>query len=728
MRTDVWPERGPVRTPSGTVYHNFLKRPIVSASVDASVQEDRVSARTGTIMWESAQQESVGPSVPRRGDRVSIDAGDDGHEARVFIGRVDTTNVQVPGDVVSEVVDDFGRLSREVNVPCLLARMPPYIEGGITRPIGLTATWPIQYALTQVGFFSTPPARTNPAVSASLNGSVWPERGDVESVSDIPAFYPSPWGEVPDGFAASYAGANVSMSSGPLELSLLVDTKQGGASSYVDAVATDGNRVRLLVQANGNIAAQYGATPSTVLSMSVNVRTTDFVALRVTRSGAWSLTDGATTVTANRVVSTAMQARLSSVYVNVPAGARRIGGLNVAYPPSAPAPWRCTAILDAPDGTLTASRAILSKTVESILTERASAEKARMWIDADAVFHWSSRNRWGTGPITSTITDVDLLSYRVSVDYDSTYSHITVKSLKANTQIRVRPTLTLYEGNSQTLLALDDQVEFIEPSAEEDWVQVDRNMRILGVESDSSDFNRGRGTWGGATRVTEPSPLPEEDWWAQGPEGNYASFDFRQISLRKWLSRIYIDQALPAGDAVEMRTVRRDKYVPGTELKSQWDNKALPIVRGQGQVLWEGTSTASTAATVDLLPPLTHDAGWWVQGAAVNNLVAWLSQTYAAPAVTIQNVDVVPDARIEIGDVIRITDSTYGDLSAKCAVAGVHHSIRNGQASMSIDVDVLTLASTRRTYDTVKAEASASTYAAFQAIIGSVTYEQQEAI
>lgn len=731
---DGWPEEGPVRRPTAQVTVGGTVKAASSVSVSASVSGgDGVATRTAEVSWVPAdavarrQVHPLSAGVPRRGDAVTVAAGESDANATLLTGRVDTTDVEVPGGASSELVDSWSQLDQEVTIPALLGIMPPYSSGSGLRNCGLTAAWPTQRALSMCGFQATPPTRHGAALSASLNGSLWAETGSLRDTPGnlVPQWLPSPWGECPEGFTAVYGGGDRSMTDGPLEMSLLIDDSTKTLNSQVDVIFSDGNRVRLLVQGGGLVAAQYGTTPSTVATLNTTERAgNELVRLTVTPAGAWSLESGSVVKTGTRTITTASQGVPSSIQVAVPTGGRNIGGISVAYT-STPFPaWKRTAVLDSAGSTIRASRAFVNARASDILASRASAEQARMWIDADGVFRWVRRDRWGAGMPVASLTDVDLLGYGMRVDFDSAYSAVKVKALDPTVTVRRSPSVTLHEGARQSLSTSDDETTFIEVPSDEDWPMVDSSMDVLGQTGTVGDFNRSRGTWGGATRVTDDG---EVDLWGQGVEGNYAVHDFGQVNLRNWRYRVYVNSTMPTSDVVETRTVRLDRYLGALKPWRQWDAVALPIVRGWCKTVWSDVSATTATGATGRLPVLTHDVGWWVQDASVTELRDWLAARYAAPTVLLRGLSIVPDSRIELGDVLDLTDSTYTGITARVVVSGIRYSASHGEASMSLDVEVLSLSVTERTYATVQAEADGSTYAAFQALVGSITYTQQEA-
>lgn len=728
-----WPAGTGVSEPAAAVMVGGVQRPVESVSVRASVGASDISARTGSVEWASPapvyrrQDTILTPGVPRRGDRVNVQAGNGSAFAQMLVGRIDTTANDVPGGLVSELTDDYWDLDTKVDVPSLLARMTPWQDGGPLRQVGLTATWPTQRVLAQCGFHATPPVRgPGNAVSASLNGSLWPEGGTLRESLTLPVFTPVPWGEAPSGFRAIYEADGYTIVQQPLEISMLVAPSAAAANSFIYANFS-GGFIRLTADGPGSVRAQISTgTPTNVVSLTATeMAGAEYVKLRVTSAGIWTLTtETGVSKTATASIPTALRGPATSWIVEVPSGGRLIGGVNAGYPTTTGPGFTRTARIDPPDGTLSASRAIVSTPAKTVLHARADAEHARMWIDAHGVFQWRSRTRWGTGAPVDDITDVDLLGYSMRMDWDSTFSGVTVSCLVPRVETRSLATILLYQGSRQVLNAGDVDRQFIEPPANEDWPWVDTSMDILAVSGDPAGFNRGRRSWTGATRVSAGG---DGDWWAQGAQGDYASFTFEQINPRRWLHTITIGTGLPSDQSVETRTVRPGNSVPGTSIWTQWDGFSLPVIRGYARVTWLDEKRYGTAPTTMTLPRLEHDCDWWVQGSAVQRLADWLALEYGSSRITISGLSVVPDARREIGDVVRLTDSTYADLTATAVITGITYSTSHGKASQSLDLELRSVTSTRKTYDDVQRQAGSRTYAQFQALIGAVTYQQQEA-
>lgn len=542
----------------------------------------------------------------------------------------------------------------------------------------------------------------------------------------MPSFVAVPWGEAPQGFRAIYEADQYTIVNEPLDISFLVAPGSASANSYVYANWA-GGYIRLTADATREVRAQISTgTATTVVNLTVaDMANAEYVKLRVTSAGIWTLSnDAGVSKTATSSIPTALRGVVTSWVVEVPAGGRLIGGVNAGFPTTTGPGFTRSAVIDAPDGTLAASRAIVSEPARSVLAERATAEHARMWIDANGVFQWRSRWRWGSGSPVDEVADVDLLGYSMGVDYDSAYSGVTVSHLAARVETRSLATITLFQGSRQVLNAGDVDRQFIEPPANEDWPWVDTSMDVLAVSGDPAGFNRGRRSWTGATRV---SANGDGDWWAQGAQGDYASFAFETINSRRWLHTITIGTGLAADQTIETRTLRPGNAVAGTAIWSQWDSFALPVIRGYARVTWLDEKRYGTASTTLTLPRLEHDCKWWVQGNAVQRLADWLATEYGSARVTITGLSVIPDARREIGDLIRITDSTYADLTATAVITGIKYTISNGEAAQSLDVELRSVTSTRRTYADIQAQAGSRTYAQFQALIGAVTYSQQEA-
>lgn len=726
-----WPAWSPVRVPAVAVSVAGAGREVLSASVRASVGASDVSARTGSVEWaplsavQRRQQSPLDPLVPKRGDRFVLDAGQGGALARVLTGKIETTSARVPGGLVSDVADDWDMLDQKVSIAALAATMYPREAGGALRSVGLTATAITQRVLGLCGFHATPPPVIGTMLSASLNGTIWAENGVLQDNQTMPSFVPAPWGEGAQGFNAHYAPGTRSFSDGSLEISYLLGPTVGSVS-YV-AASWAGGYIRLAAGAGSVTASIYdGATITPVLTLSSgDLAGVSLVRLRVGSGGTWRInTDTGVEKFGNKTIPSGFLSSPSSWDVYVPTDGRLIGGVNAGFPNNeGPTTFTRTAVIDPGDGTLIASRAIVNRRAVDILKERAAAEFAHMWIDGHGVFHWRDRTKWGAGLPVATIGDVDLLGYEIGMDYDSMYSGATVNCITPRIQMRRDYTVSLHQGTRQALSAGDVERTIIDVPSDEDWYALDPFVGVLGGVAQTGRWNKGIRSFDSAVRVGTDGST---EVFAYGTPGDYASFSFETISHRTWVHTVTVSSTLPADQTIETRAPDLSKLT-GTGIWSQWNTYATPILRGHGRAIWVDETRTGTASTGVRLPRLEHDCSWWLQGGAPQRLANWLANRFVAPVVTLRAVEIMPDARLEIGDVIDLTDSTYADLTARCVITGIDYATSHGEASMSIDVEVLSASSTRRTYSTVQAEASWRTYAQFQALIGAVTYTEQEA-
>lgn len=726
-----WPAQDYVHDPVAEVVLNSGSREVESYSVRASVGGSDVSARTGSVVWApgadvfQGQDTVLTAGTPRRGDRVTVAVGDGDARARVFTGRVDTTASAVPGPLESEIIDDWDMLSTEVDVPSLTATMHPDIDEGPLRAVGLTATWPTQVALRQAGFYATPDGWPGGSVTASLNGSLWPETGEIMSSTTMPQFVRAPWGDGARGYAVVYRPGARGFTQGDLQISLLVGDIPSTGSSFVSAV-WGGNLIQVMVDADRTVRGRVSTgTPTTVLSLTpAQMAGAEHVVLRVSAAGIWRLVAGnGASVTATTSIPSGISGVPSSWTINVSATSQLIGGVNLGFASTAGIPtFTRTAVLDSSDGTLSASRAIVSRPAQDVLTERARAEGARMWIDAQGVFQWRSYRTWGTSAAARTISDVDLLGYRLGMDYDSVYSGATVSHLGPIVDVRRFSTITLYQGNRQVLNAGDRETTVITVPDDEDWPAIDWSVDVLALTGNTPAFNRGKRSWTGATWVIGN----DEEKWGSGP-ADPATFTFETVNAQTWIHTVTVASWMSDTESIEIRAINPEAMVDPTGMWHQWSEYALPVIRGYARVNWIDRKTYGATSTTVILPRMQHDCSWWVQGGAVQRLADHISAKFSAPVVTIKGLSIVPDQRIEIGDVLTLTDQTYAGLSARVVVTGIDLSGSNGSASMSLDVEVQSVTATRKTYADVQAQAGTRTYAQFQALIGAVTYTEQEA-
>jgi hypothetical protein len=124
-----------------------------------------------------------------------------------------------------------------------------------------------------------------------------------------------------------------------------------------------------------------------------------------------------------------------------------------------------------------------------------------------------------------------------------------------------------------------------------------------------------------------------------------------------------------------------------------------------------------------------HDAGWWVQHpAAVADLANWLASQMNTPLPVISGLDIHPDPRLQLGDVVFVQDNAMTGLYLKVLVTSITLGFDvNAGMSMSLGCRVLEVTTQSATYADADRQLAGSSYTAVDSGRKSKTYQQIDA-
>ncbi|MDO5534110.1 MAG: hypothetical protein Q4F65_05615 [Propionibacteriaceae bacterium] len=750
MRSGPGPSGTPVTAPASTVTLDGTPRPHLAVSVSRDLPSDLpasvaaggglVSAG-GEVTWAPAEvvtSRDVSPwaagAVPAPGTPVTVDM-DAGHGAhRVFTGAVEDTTGGTGKASASTLVDHIHRLDARVSIEPLLRLMPPASEGGDYRRIGLSPIYVVDRVMRACRYFTTPPLEYDPAVSVPLQGSVWPERGTCTAAGSQPAstnahatFYQADGRLYAADVVATYAPRVSRPGTTAVCLSLTVastgHTEAAFLHAYYGATA-----VTLVVHSSGAVSARYGAT---TVAGPIDGRGAR-VSLLV-KGGTWTLrtSTGLSATGTQAVTSTAM----SSITLSASAGAR-IAGAQISYPrgtfeehatlahvPNA----RVRPGVTSP-GLLDATPAIVNERGIDVLRDISKALCSPLWLDEDGVLQWAGPDvlRAQSPAVTITARDSLLaLDWRVSLDH--TRSTTTVKWDKPAISVRRWPNVTLWEGRKETLNAGDELREFIDVPADEDWIGVNLPGLYAGADTGGDErLNRGIGSWVGGYRVATDGTAA--GWVTPA----HATASLSRVTHATYLHEKVVNTTLPAG----VTHVVTEVSPASAGLWPKWDGQALPILRGYAKTTWTSVNTDSVLTGPADRPPLVHDAGPWVQHAGTvgagdvdvpARLAGWLATQVNTPTPEVTGLEVMPDPRIQLGDVIALADPDNLGVALTGLVVGLTLAQSGPGASMVLALRVISANPTHATYDHLQAAWTGANYAALEAAWSGQPYAALEA-
>lgn len=714
MRNPVgWPNVGPVSSPSASVRFRGVDRPVESVSITRSIPQlldqrvvgaGGINAASATVDW--APEESVGtkPLTPwtgspaQAGESIWIDAGLGDRQVRSFTGLVDSSSGSFgEAGYSSDLVDAIDRLNRTVRFDALHTTMPPRVDGVFQwRQIGLCSTYFTDRTLRACGYYATAPMETGCVVSAPLMGSTWPEKGTLESSQKATGtWYEGPnFGGMPTGVGlwdvkASWLPSDYekSLRWDPFQITFSANNTSLDKWTNVGIQWSNGNRVY------ASIGPGKGCNVCTITGgkftnhLSIGAPNTDWsrATLRVNPvSGSFKVrfdTGYVATGSLGGAAPDAWAEKNWEAYVDSPG--RTVNGFQISFPGAE----EFKAVQHVPSAILTpptsaagpeipelgASPAIPPTPAIDLLKQQAEAELAAMWIDEDGVFRWSNRERLRDQPVRAEYTSQDsLLDVSWNVDSQATRRQVSVKYRQAATKRSFRYSVLAWQGNSEELEAGDVHEEFIEAGEDVDWIDVDTQLRTF-LPGSHAKFNRGRGTWQGWQN------LDKDGKWTT-VTGVDTTSSLRRVTAGTWAYSLRVN-SLPAGvDRIKLSTREEDGL-----LAPAYRGEHLPIIRCKALVQWADVTADAAVTGPSWAQDLEHDSSWWVQSEAeAKSLATEIGQALAAPTPVIDSVKLLGDARLQLGDKIRVKDPAVTGVCIVGIVADLKHSISAGNHTMDV--------------------------------------------
>lgn len=618
-------------------------------------------------------------SAPSQMANVTVDAGYEGATCRVFTGVVDATSGAPSSTGINVgLIDAIDQLDKKVTWGPLLNAAPSLTEGDWTfRRAGLSPIHITDKALRHCGFYATPRLSGAPVMSASMMGSAWPERGTLKTAaahsnpSSSAAWVTTHWGVGLGNGVVSFIPADAKPLDSEFQMTFcrsLIPTNTGQSASFTVYWGTAG--LQVLSSSGGHIYARHISTAGTVSNVATMVAAD--AASADTFNVRWIPGGNVTIYASNGRTATGTRAYppiittspMTSIDIVTPQGSMVWGGFQASFSLDPTWAFERTAHLTAPAFIygLTAFPAMIDRSCADILKEQAEAELAAMWLDEYGHFRWVNRDvLTGTTPV-GTLTSLDhLFDLPWETPSKSVYSKVTVASDAPTVTRRAWSNLKVWQGSSGTMENLDTDTETIEPPANEDWFQVASPVRPTTAGVNAVKY--GRGSLYGGILVSDGV----ENRWATLSElvqvfGGLPGGRFKITS-----------SAAPiiTTDVIEQR-------IFGTEYGS-YHNANLPILRGKAKTVWDEKLTTGTAAGPAGAPELQHPVGPWIQSEdELTEFANWLAEQVTASAPIIRDVPIVPDTRIQKGDVMWLEDTDAYQVRLKVVVMGTSLTISAG--------------------------------------------------
>lgn len=689
---------------------------------DQVVAVHGVMQATGTIDWTAPEDVSDGarnpwnPSagwVPARGDRVEIYVSDGVTEWRQFTGVIDQTTGSTNGGFRSTIVDRVDDLSVEVNHEPLLAIMPPIAFDGSEdwRRIGLHPLYFIDYALRQAGFYATPPQENIANLYAPLQGSLWPHRGTLrhhpghQSTNTL-----TPWGLGRTNFEATYDPVSNFPMSDPTQITMMIAPDHAAPADFYLDYGARAHHLRLHV----NASRQARAYKNDVEICRLNLGDAMVVNM-LAKDGVISLRTNLGDEAAGSF--SASGSGMSSIVVNSAEGSS-VAGLQVSHPHHTsqehqPTRWTPSARYDTDSlrlaGIINASPNIENRKAHNLLKEINDALLASMWIDEHGVMQWVMSDRLRMKPAVHTINTLDdvlQLDWETSLLQSASRVRITGKD-PAITRGRWRTTI-LATGGRESLKSGDEVDVFLEAASGEDWIMPSYSFLEVGSTV---------GIWGSYNNpaysvvglyLTDDGGETERTGLGCDIETTRLGHQKALITYRagNWPSDVEgVIETSPTSGGLWPKNQR----------------SGIPRIVGMGKIEWIDSSI-NIEGPGGPGPELVHDTGYWANrttsDSTKTNIAEYLASQVTVPQPVIRGLDIAPDPRLQLSDVINIESKDYMGVTLRALVVGKSTGFDNTGLHQSLTVRIIGSETTFTTFEQFQEELPGAnlTYAQWQTL------------
>lgn len=728
-----------------SVMVNGVERAIRSVSWDTEMTGDLpeqviasggLGGASGTIEWATQDAVSDRPVSPWHkpvgwppspGDEVRVRVSDGETTWTRFTGVIDNTTGDPTSGYQSKIIDGRDQITGSFTHEALLRHMPPLVEDGSYRSIGLNFWYPLTMALRSAGLCNVPPIEVPSALSVPFQGSVWPEAGSVRDAGGAggtihASFFQAEYGYAAGSLDAAYAPRLSEDTGTPVQVTVVVPDTHAGVAT-ID-VGYGLRTIRVRVGENRGVTAFFSPTSTspwtTVATVSAAPVGTTAVVQLLVKGGAWTLRSSAGgTGTGTQALGAGT---MSSVRV-VADGAARIAGVQVSHPNSNAREFASLAFSPSMRfqasglaSTMDMMPALRGRSISNLVDEILTATLTAAWWDETGtlILRPSDALR-GTAP-SQTITtadDITALAWEDSLLSVRSAVEVTWKdpSISKGRQYR----LELWRARADTLLADSDPLEeFVTPESGVEWFGVDRTLRWLD-DSNWGAYNQRRGSYCGV-------------WYSNSNGDPITTGD-----ARVHYSSLYADSLKITTTVVSLLStaeVNTETHPEATALKPYLRGQALPVVRGMGRGEWVDATYRATAGpeSASVLP---HDLGYWGHeffegGSVAQRIGDYLASMVSAPQPTITDLGLIYDPRRQLGDVYTLRSEWLG-IELRILVTRLSEAHGDG-AHQTASVRVISATNVRgATYGEFEAAWATGNYAGLEAVWDLLTYADFEA-
>lgn len=615
------------------------------------------------------------------------------------------------------VQDNYRSLDRLVTIPALSRLMPSVQDTSDHRYVALFSSWLTDHILRKCGRYATPPYDAHTVVSATFMGSTWPERGTIThslrqapdpNIAAFPSWVRTGYGRAVQNVDAQYepfiwSGTNGGgrITSHPVELTQEV-VDLGSSSTFLRARFEGGGQVSLAHNASTVFARYYRPNGSTVDLASLPRSGLVRVAARYSWSNG-TLTGELRGLDANgnivsggsgSVSATELTGVVNQVRAN---GTGSQGAFQVAFPSSAWSKLWFTpnAVIHVGTGGTNHLQGFpnqVNANALDLLNAQADAEFAQWWIDEHDVLQWWDRGMLAQQAISGVLTGADhVRELSWSHDHDSARHQVHVQYKQAQTTLRWRTNLTLWQGGSNTLQSGDEDEIFVNTPNDEIWLGVDLNpVRYSAQTPNYWAINRGIKTIMGGIAVDE--------------DGNERQTNSVIPSIRRVTDDTYVFNttvtALQSDESAALELP--SDYETDTRLWARWRGEKLPILRGKKLIKRIDETATSSITGPTSAPDYTHDGGDWIDTATFAGLTAdYAAASLTQPRPKVTGLNIMPVFALQAGDHIRVRMPDVAELELTGVVTSnnIDADLANGSASQSISIMPTNIASLARRWE-----------------------------
>lgn len=708
-----------------------------------------VAPRTGTIVWAPQPPVAGRPRTPwtragqwppAAGDPVHIWVGDSATSWRVFTGRIDRTRGET-ASLTSTIVDDFDQLDRAVTFPTIAYKMPgPYVEGSPERSEyvdTMSQPWHMAYrCLAACGWgLGSPTVQGREIIAADLQGGVSAMQGTLTANDDAHLVWGDGYTHL-DAGALAYAPNDGTL--GDPDLGVRVWMRWNGTTGTTDVAFSDNRTIRVTVNraasgastltvrlytgipgSGGTLLSTATASPTVSAEQSTSwvevYFRTDTSTVRYTHTSS-SIPDGTTNGAASAAMTldrVPFQASSSLVSARV---SGRVAAVRVGVARQAQwdriVPFGRGITVNGWGTALSrgvyALRGVENVPARDVLEEIARATLTAFWIDETGTAQWAPSNQLVANPVSRTVTtaqDVFELGWEESIQ--ATRHAVHVNYQEATYEASRAHRVMLFHPRDGGEVTADEPYEvFIKPEPNEEWINVDTTMARAQDEKEA--FNRGEGSFFDAVYQL----ASDEYEWSGATTRLLEKLGQRTLKLT----------LATTGTPKELIVNPDDP-----EIIRRWRGTALPILRGMAKMTFEDAQKTAAEVGPTWAPDLQHELGAWGKTEDAERIADWIARWLTASVVTLTDLQIAYDPRIQLGDVLTVASQQYLGFTLDVLVIGKRESHATGDAQMSLTVRVLRVRAKTIEYAELEAKYGGQTYTDLESAWTGSTYSQFEA-